>query len=114
VIRIEFRSHMGCPNADEARRVLDDCMASLDLPDTVIERVGDYPSPTILIDGVDVMTGDTEAPRGHACRLDVPTREQLTAALTERIVAQRRDGAPRLPGTPPAPNIEEPFPPSSA
>jgi hypothetical protein len=46
---------------------------------TVEENVGDYPSPTILVDGVDVM-GSTEF-SGQACRVDVPMEERLMAAL---------------------------------
>jgi len=43
------------------------------------EQKGAYPSPTILVDGMDVM-GRPEAV-GASCRLDMPTRERVLAAL---------------------------------
>ena len=42
--------------------------------------VGDFPSPTLVIDGVDVATGRTVA-HSVCCRLDLPTRDQVLAAL---------------------------------
>jgi hypothetical protein len=45
----------------------------------VTERVGDFPSPTVLVDGTDVMG---QPPRsGASCRLDVPTEDRVLAAL---------------------------------
>jgi hypothetical protein len=46
----------------------------------VIEEVeGPYPSPTVLIEGVDVTGRSLGA--GPACRLDLPTREQIVSAV---------------------------------
>jgi hypothetical protein len=73
-----------CPNAAAARAVLADCLDRLRLAVPVRERVGDYPSPTILVDGVDVMTNLTGAPPMSACRLDVPTVPRVLAALRGR------------------------------
>ena len=73
-----------CPNAEAARSVLTACLRQLGLDMRVRERVGDYPSPTILIDGVDVMTGQRGAPTRQACRLDVPTAARVVAALPHR------------------------------
>jgi hypothetical protein len=70
-----------CPNAPAARAVLAECIDRLGLDIAVRERVGDYPSPTILVDGVDVMTDQRGAPPVPACRLDVPTAARLLAAL---------------------------------
>lgn len=47
----------------------------------VVERVGEYPSPTVLVNGVDVMTGATGTPTTQACRLDQPTPQRVLAAL---------------------------------
>ena len=69
----------GCPHAEPARSLLRGCLTRLNLEVTVEENVGDYPSPTILVCGVDVM-GSTEF-SGQACRVDVPTEEKLMAAL---------------------------------
>ena len=70
-----------CPNATTARTTLDECLHRIGLSVRVRERVGDYPSPTILINGVDVMTGKLGAPPMQACRLDVPTAARVLAAL---------------------------------
>jgi hypothetical protein len=47
----------------------------------VIEKVGAYPSPTVLVDGRDVMGDPGVAPGIAACRVDTPTRARLLAAL---------------------------------
>jgi hypothetical protein len=70
-----------CPHASAARALLADCADRLGLHIAVREQVGAYPSPTILVDGVDVMTGTAVAPRMQACRLDVPTAPRVLAAL---------------------------------
>jgi hypothetical protein len=70
-----------CPNAATARAVLTECLDRLGLVVQVRERVGDYPSPTILVDGVDVMTGAQGTPAMQACRLDAPTAPRVLAAL---------------------------------
>jgi hypothetical protein len=81
-MRVELRRHPGCPNAKRLQELLDDCMRALGLNDAVIDAVGEYPSPTVLVNGVDVMTGRADDLRGRACRLDLPTRERLIEALT--------------------------------
>lgn len=82
-----------CPNLAPVRQALHAALADLGLPPVVTERVGDYPSPTVLINGVDVMgsTGDGPA----ACRLDLPTDERIRTALQGALTAET--GAPRLP-----------------
>lgn len=82
-----------CPNAAVARTVLTACLRRLDLDLPVREQVGDYPSPTILVDGVDVMTGRRGTPSGQACRLDLPTAEHLVVALRSRATSSTRDSA---------------------
>jgi hypothetical protein len=84
-VRVELLLAPDCPNAAAARAVLVDCLSRLRLPTRVCERVGGYPSPTILVDGVDVMTGAVGAPPMHACRLDAPTESRLLAALAARL-----------------------------
>ena len=42
--------------------------------------VGDYPSPTLVVDGLDVATGRAVAAT-TCCRLDLPTRRQIVDAL---------------------------------
>jgi hypothetical protein len=76
---IEILHTPGCPHVDQARALLRKCLAELQLEMPMHEREGDYPSPTILVNGVDVM-GRTVI-QGAMCRLDVPTRERVLAAL---------------------------------
>ncbi|MBC6451276.1 alkylmercury lyase [Actinokineospora xionganensis] len=71
-----------CPNAATTRELVLDCLAEAD--DIVFaEHIGDYRSPSVLVDGVDVMDGGREV-AGTACRLDLPTRERLLAAFAAR------------------------------
>lgn len=80
-MRVELLLAPDCPNAAAARRLVGNCLAQLDLTVAIVERTGDYPSPTVLVDGTDVMTDRQGAPRGQACRLDLPTTPRLLAAL---------------------------------
>lgn len=77
-MRIELLSSPGCPNVEITRRMLTDCLASLGIDVPIIDR---YPSPTVLVDGVDVMRPEAEAPIGDACRLDLPTPHHILDAL---------------------------------
>lgn len=86
-MKVELRSVPDCPNLAPARALLTACLAEAGLPVEIVEVVGDYPSPSVLIDGVDVM-GD--AGTGPACRLDLPTAAAIHAALR---------GAEPAPGT---------------
>jgi hypothetical protein len=84
---VELRSVPDCPNLNPVREALTAALADLGCPTAVIEQVGDYPSPSVLINGVDVMGatgGDTAA-----CRLDLPTGEQLRVALTDAWASEQ-------------------------
>jgi hypothetical protein len=83
-MRVELLLAPDCPHADTARATVDRCLDQLGLAARVVERVGDYPSPTLLVDGVDVMTDAPGIPRAQACRLDVPTEARVLAALRGR------------------------------
>ncbi|WP_446210301.1 alkylmercury lyase family protein [Micromonospora sp. IBSANI012] len=86
-VAVELRSVPDCPNLAPARHELRAALADLGLPLAVVtEVVGDYPSPSILVNGVDVMggIGDDSA----ACRLDLPTGERIRAALRQAIAAE--------------------------
>jgi hypothetical protein len=78
--RIEILHSPDCPQVDQTRALLRTCLAELQLETPIQDREGDFPSPTILVDGVDVM-GRTDI-HGAMCRLDPPTREHVLAALT--------------------------------
>ncbi|MBC9001728.1 alkylmercury lyase family protein [Micromonospora aurantiaca (nom. illeg.)] len=85
-VAVEPRSVPDCPNLAPARHELRAALADLGLPLAVVtEVVGDYPSPSILVNGVDVMGGIGEG--SAACRLDVPTGERIRAALRQAIGA---------------------------
>jgi hypothetical protein len=85
-MRIELLTAPGCPNAAAAKTAVAECLAMLDLEVPIIERVGRYPSPTILVDGVDVMRADGEPPEGDACRLDLPTPQRILEALRKELI----------------------------
>lgn len=80
-MRIELFTAPGCPNADAARAILVGCLTAVGIDVPIIDRVGHYPSPTVLVDGVDVMRPNAAAPMGDACRLDVPTSQRVLDAL---------------------------------
>src|SRR5215471_2144113 len=70
-IQIELRYVAGCPNVDAARALLQACLDELELAADVTEAEGDFPSPTIFVNGTDVM--GAQAGTGAFCRLDLPT-----------------------------------------
>jgi hypothetical protein len=74
---IEILRSPGCPNAAAAKSVVVDCLAAAGIEVPIIERVGRYPSPTVLIDGVDIMRPDGSTPEADACRLDLPTVQRI-------------------------------------
>jgi hypothetical protein len=78
-VLVELRAVPDCPNVDATRELLHACLAEAGLQVTVIERVGDYPSPSVLIDGRDVTGADPNGPA--ACLLRPPTADQIRAAL---------------------------------
>jgi len=81
-MRIELLTSPGCPNAQTTRKILADCLSGLGIYEPIIDRVGRYPSPTVLIDGVDLMRPvAAKAPIGDACRLDLPTPQDILDAL---------------------------------
>jgi hypothetical protein len=79
VVEVELRHVAGCPHTDAARALLRECLTELRLHAAVADKEGEYPSPTILVNGEDVMGAPSS--QAAACRLDVPTRQRLLAAL---------------------------------
>jgi hypothetical protein len=84
-VTVELLLAPECPHADAARSLLVQSLRELQLDVAVMERVGDFPSPTILVDGRDVMTGGQLTSAVSACRMDVPTERQLRRALHDAI-----------------------------
>lgn len=92
---IEVLSSPGCPHAVAAKKTVADCLAALGINVPITERVGRYPSPTVLIDGIDVMRPEVGAAIGDACRLDLPTPHRVLDALRarrpDRLHSRRRE-----------------------
>jgi hypothetical protein len=80
-MRIELLTSRGCPNAAGAKATVAECLTALGIGVPIIERVGRYPSPTVLVDGIDVMGTGDETPEGDTCRLDLPTAQRIMDAL---------------------------------
>ena len=78
-MKIEVLHVSACPHVDGARALLRECLAELKLDVPIEDKEGAYPSPTILVNGVDVMGAPVS--QSAACRLDVPTRHRLLLAL---------------------------------
>jgi hypothetical protein len=84
-VRIELLTASGCPHAAAARATITDALSILGIDATIIDRVGRYPSPTVLVEGVDVMRPGSGVRTGDACRLDLPTPQLVLDALHKSI-----------------------------
>jgi len=84
-VRIELLTAPGCPHAAAARAMITECVSALGMDATIIDRVGRYLSPTVLVDGVDVRRAESGVLIGDACRLDLPTPQRVLDALQSRI-----------------------------
>lgn len=78
-VRIEVLHHDGCPLAAGTRELVADCLRELGIAAPISVRLARHPSPTVLVNGVDVMGAPSAS--ADACRLDIPTRDRLLAAL---------------------------------
>jgi hypothetical protein len=90
-MRVELFQFEGCPLAPAAYRLVRQCLITLAIPDPVLVRLGDWASPTLLVNGIDVMRPAAELSKASVCRLDVPTRERVLAALIAARAAESRD-----------------------
>jgi hypothetical protein len=83
-VRVEVLYAGDCPHAADALLLVRRCADRLGVPAiAVVAREGDYPSPTVLVDGRDVMGRPPAWTRG--CRLDLPTEERVLSALAEAL-----------------------------
>jgi len=78
-VTVEVLYFTGCPHAAAAVALVRSCVARLGLAIDVVERDGAHPSPSVRIDGRDVMGEPPTA--GPTCRLDVPSEDRILAAL---------------------------------
>ncbi len=76
-----------CPLVERVRATLRHSLSNTDVRVTIEEVEGPYPSPTLLVGGIDV-TGRTPA-AGPSCRLDLPTEEQIVAALAAASIPEQ-------------------------
>jgi len=93
VMRITLLYFKGCPNVESTRKnlreALDNCALTeqrweeVDVRDSRIpHELSGFPSPTVLINGLDVDTGRRRASGGGACRLGgAPSVEILRESL---------------------------------
>lgn len=79
-VRIEVLHVPNCSLLDRVRLLIDRAITATGINGTIEEVVGDYPSPTALVNGIDATGRSAES--GAACRLDLPTDVQLGDALT--------------------------------
>ena len=84
-MRIELVGVPGCPNLDATRRELRIALRELRLDHPIVEYLGPYPSPAVVVDGLDVSTG-LPLRVGACCRLRAPTRVQIITALAARKI----------------------------
>jgi hypothetical protein len=80
-VKVELLLVPQCPNADQARTVLAESLRQAGLAVDVVQRIGEYPSPTMAVNDVDVMTGQPVTAGTSACRLDLPTTAAVVTAL---------------------------------
>jgi hypothetical protein len=79
-LKIELLHIPDCPHVEQARQLLRACLSEVALADVeVADREGDFPSPSILVNGIDVMGASPS--ENASCRLDLPTRERMLSAL---------------------------------
>lgn len=83
-VKVRLMHVPGCPLIDRVRADLQHALAVTGSGAVIEDVEGDYPSPTLLIDGLDTVTG---RPINGAtrCRLDLPTREQIATALSRAV-----------------------------
>jgi hypothetical protein len=80
-MRVELLQYEGCPLAPAALQLVRQCLSALGAQEPVLVRIGDYPSPTVLVNGADVMGSAAEPLKARACRAEsrpcrrVPARD---------------------------------------
>ena len=85
-VAIQVLRTADCPHADVVRELVRRCLRETGIAGTVEESVGTYASPTVVIGGVDVVTGVAPV-RGSCCRLDLPSEAHIAAALRKAVVS---------------------------
>jgi hypothetical protein len=79
-LRVEILHVPDCPLVDRLLAQVEAVLEAMACDVQVRLVEGDYPSPTLLVDGLDVTTGAPVAGE-PCCRLDLPSSQQVRAAL---------------------------------
>jgi hypothetical protein len=78
--RLQILQVADCPLVGRLVEDVQACVTEWGVSERVEVVVGDYPSPTLVIDGLDVSTG-RPVQGGPCCRIDLPSREQIRDAV---------------------------------
>lgn len=78
--RVEVVHEADCPHVERVVAMVRTCIAASGTDATIVVREGELASPTVVVDGLDVTTGKPPI-AAVACRLDLPTADQLRIAL---------------------------------
>ncbi|MGH2884776.1 MAG: alkylmercury lyase [Solirubrobacteraceae bacterium] len=87
LVHIQLLHVPDCPRVEQVRATLRRSLSKANVRATIEQVKGQHPSPTLLIGGIDV-TGRTHA-AGPSCRLDLPTEDQILAALTAASIPKQ-------------------------
>jgi hypothetical protein len=91
--RVRILHVPGCPLVERLRAEVESVLDEV-APDFRLALVeGDYPSPTLLVDGMDVTTGAPVSGEPR-CRLDLPTAQQIHDALGVLVEGHKRSDNP--------------------
>ncbi|MGH3968096.1 MAG: alkylmercury lyase [Mycobacterium sp.] len=104
-MRVQLLHVPDCPLMGRLRHTLDDCLRHVGFAVRVEELEGSCPSPTLVIDGIDVATGAPPS-REICCRFDLPTCAQIATALNR---AARARGGPAAISREPRPSVWNTF-----
>jgi hypothetical protein len=74
-VTIDVLYFNGCPNAATTLALVSSCAARFGGSVEIVEYEGDHPSPSVLVNGQDIM-GDPGT-TGRACRRDLPSEERI-------------------------------------
>lgn len=71
----------GCTLVDRLRSLVEECLAEVGVPCPVQVVAGQCHSPTLLVNGLDITTGRAIDVKFPACRVGLPTKAEILAAL---------------------------------
>ena len=84
-VAIQLLTVPNCPLDTKMRENLDSALEKIQVTVMVEELVGEYSSPTLLINGVDA-TGRPLPTEAHAsCRLDLPSEAQILQVIRSQM-----------------------------